>query len=120
MLKTKLKHKLNTVLSLDTVKERVKSHGLDLVLETNVRGWELFISLCTFASQLNVCVCVFLVLLLLVWEDMGKEYPEFLSCLILRLKQSGKQVCELQNSDSLDSLTRFRFIQCGKQSLNGH
>lgn len=26
------------------------------MLETDVRGWELFISSCTFASQLNVCV----------------------------------------------------------------
>lgn len=35
---------------LDTEEETVKSHGLDLVLETDLRGWELFISSCTFAS----------------------------------------------------------------------
>lgn len=54
--KNYLKHKLNAVPSLDREEETAKSHGLDLVLETDVRGWELFTSTRTFASQLSICV----------------------------------------------------------------
>jgi len=60
--------------------------------------------------HLSLMCVFFFVLLLLVWEYTGNEYPKFLSCLILRLKQPGERDCALQISDSLDSLAHVRFF----------
>lgn len=46
-------------------------------------------------------------LVLLPLACVGKEYQEFLLCLILRLKQTVEQVSAIQNNVSLESLTQI-------------